>query len=257
MAELANKFEAQLKAAVIDRLFARSYVDDDAVLVSEMTVANWSRRVDVVLANGKLWGFEIKSDADSLSRLPGQIETFRHHFEKFVVVAAERFEAAILDMVPEGVGVWIADHDGGLKQKIAPRQSLLSGNSYISLMTVCELRNLLAANGRKNINGAPRSILQRMAAGLPISDLASAAREAIKRRHVDRYKDFLVQREADGTLAAIVSLRRLSNHAFKGHAIQEQCSTELHDLIGDLQIPADHPLLVHAPAGPVLRRRIG
>lgn len=252
MTRLANRSEAHVKAAVIDRLLAGAHLDDDAVLISEMTVANWSRRADVVLANGKLWAFEIKSDADNLARLPGQIETFRAYFEKFTVVAAERFEPAILAMVPDGVGVWIVDAGGTLKQKVAARQATLSKEAYASLMTVTELRRLLGANGVRAAKDAPRAVLETLARELPVSDLASAARDAVKRRHRVRHTEFISQQRRLGTLAAMVKLRRPQ---------QARPPSEVHTfsqkpLIEEPEIPADHPLLVNAPGGPVLKRKL-
>ncbi len=241
-----------MKAAVVDRLLAGSHVNEDAVLISEMTVANWSRRADVVLANGKLWAFEIKSEADSLSRLPGQIETFRNYFEKFTVVAAERFESAILAMVPDGVGVWIVDGEGNLKQKVAARQVTLSKEAYTSLMTGSELRRLLSANGLRPAKDAPRAALDLLARQLPASDLASAARDAVKRRHRVRHVEFLALRRRQGTLAAMIKLRRPQ----QARPLPEPPYHLALPMIDEPTIPADHPLLVQAPGGPVLKRKV-
>lgn len=252
MSAFANRSEAHVKAAVIDRLLTGSHVDDDAVLISEMTVANWSRRADVVLANGKLWAFEIKSDADSLARLPGQITAFCTYFEKFTVVAAERFEATILAMIPEGVGVWIVNAEGTVKQKIAPRQAQLSKAAYISLMTATELRRLLTANGFRAAKEAHRVDLERTAAGLPTSDLASAARDAVKRRHRSRHLDFLGHRQRVGTLAAMPALRRPKQN----RELSPPPPTSLPRTMAEVDIPDDHPLLLQAPGGPVLKRKV-
>jgi hypothetical protein len=217
-----------------------------------MTVANWSRRADVVLANGRLWAFEIKSDADSLARLPGQIETFRNYFEKFTVVAAERFERAIMEMVPEGVGVWIIDPEGSLRQRIAPRQSVLTKDAYISLMTATELRRLLVANGLRPAKGMQRGQLEGLSRALPTSDLSSAARDAVKLRHRARHQEFLGKRRTVGTLGAMSALRRPQQTRdfslpVPGVALPPTQAWT---------IPEDHPLLIHAPGGPVLRRKV-
>lgn len=81
--------EKAIKAALIDWLYAKGMVCD-AVVINEMVVANWARRADIAVANGRLYGFEIKSAFDSLKRLPGQIESFRRHFDKVTVVAASK-----------------------------------------------------------------------------------------------------------------------------------------------------------------------
>lgn len=50
--------------------------------LAELPIANFSRRIDLVMANGSLSGFEIKSEQDSLKRLGGQLETYMQYFEK-------------------------------------------------------------------------------------------------------------------------------------------------------------------------------
>ncbi|WP_133244817.1 sce7726 family protein [Caulobacter radicis] len=252
MVGLTNRSEAELKAAVIDRLLAGAHVDDDAVLISEMTVANWSRRADVVLANGKLWAFEIKSEADSLARLPGQAATFRTYFEKFVIVAAARFEAAITAMNLDGVGLWIAEADGTLKQRVAPRQTVLDPEAYISLMTASELRRLLIANGSRCPADAPRIRLEDAAARLPTRDLAAAARDAVKCRHRPRHREFMAHKDALGTLGAMWTLRRIT----KAQAPTPKRVQPAHCALPEVSIAPNNPNLVHAPAGPILKRQL-
>lgn len=251
MASVAIRTETPIKAAVIDRLFAGSHVDADSVIISEMTVASWSRRADIVLANGKLWAFEIKSDVDSLARLPGQIGTFQRYFEKFTIVAAERFESAILSMVPAGVGVWILGADGTIKQKIASRQSLLSKEAYISLMTATELKGLLVANGFQLQRNVQRAELVKGACGLSAFDLASAAREAVKRRHRTRHLEFIRLKNHVGTLSAMSTLRRPQ----QDRVLSPVLSAPLPDELEAIEVPTYHPQLIFAPSGPVLKRK--
>ncbi len=50
--------EADIKAALVDTLIESGFVDTNTVIISEFPVASWTRRADIVLANGKLLGFE-------------------------------------------------------------------------------------------------------------------------------------------------------------------------------------------------------
>ena len=205
--------ETRLKAAVIDRLFEAKAVDSDSVLVSEMMVANWSRRADIVLANGKLWAFEIKSESDKLARLPGQLESFAYHFEKFVVVVAPRFEEPVRMMLPEAVGLWVEERPGVLVERVRPRAMPMAKDASIALMTVVELRSLLACNGVANLKDAPRQRLEALARDFPATDLANAARNAIKRRHRKRHAAFVKKRELQCTGRAMGVLRKYAKRS--------------------------------------------
>ena len=250
MFDLSVRPEARLKAAVIDKLYSSSHVDRDAVLISEMVVDNWSRRADVVLANGKLWCFEIKSELDSMSRLPGQIDTFTRSFEKLVVVVASKFEKPARAILPEGVGLWVEECDGSLKERIRPKVAPLTKDAAIKAMTTAELRHLLACNGAAPTAGAQRADLSRLAASLPASDLANAARDAIKRRYRSRHAEFDAQRVTHGTIAALSSLRRPPARASRVEHVDDTPRTSSTEML----VPTDHPAFFMAPAGPVLRR---
>lgn len=251
MFDVSVRPEARLKAAVIDKLYSRSHVDHDSVLISEMVVDNWSRRADVVLANGKLWCFEIKSELDSLVRLPGQIDTFSRSFEKLVIVVAAKFEAAAKPMLTEGVGLWVEETDGSLKERVRPKVASLTKEAAIKAMTAAELRRLLACNGVTPGGDAQRAQLCRLAALLPASDLANAARDAIKKRHRARHISFQDQRATYGTVAALSALRRPATRSSNGGDDEAVSSTVLP---AEPTIADNHPAFFMAPAGPVLRR---
>jgi hypothetical protein len=97
--------EASIKIAVIDRLYDSGQLND-AILINEMVVANWSRRTDLTVVNGKLHAFEIKSDLDNLQRLNGQVTTYISRFDKVTVVTTPRFINAIKQIIPDEVELW-------------------------------------------------------------------------------------------------------------------------------------------------------
>ena len=54
---------------------ARRYKGDaDTLIIHELGVCSGDARIDLAVVNGKLHGYEIKSDADTLKRLPAQAE---------------------------------------------------------------------------------------------------------------------------------------------------------------------------------------
>ncbi|WP_460107606.1 sce7726 family protein [Pseudomonas sp. H1_F01] len=243
--------EARLKAAVIDRLINSGILDENSVLVSELTVDNWTHRTDIVLANGRLWGFELKSEKDSLSRLPAQIKSFSRHFEKFVLVVSKKFEKRVLELIKDanGVGLWVASNNGEITEKIRPRAKLISPEASISLITATELRRLLTANGIKHQKTSHRSDLVDLAKNLPPTILADGARTAIKIRFKEVHDRFLLQRERTDSYEAIPALRRTT-----GSKRPIALPYEADDLTKYPTIPTEHPDLIYSPSGPVIAR---
>ncbi|WP_156300623.1 sce7726 family protein [Neisseria sp. 74A18] len=134
---------------------------DDAVFIHELQVDNANRRADLVMANGKLCAFEIKSEFDSLDRLPGQIETYMHVFEQVVVVSASKHVKNIKEILPKGVGLF-EFIDGKFKQIIRPKtNSKLSSLAWATHLTSAELKILLRENNI-NYSGIKSELIDRV-----------------------------------------------------------------------------------------------
>lgn len=93
-----------LVAAVARRVGAKPHV-----LIPEVDV-RWSipARMDALLVADRISGFEIKSDVDSLTRLPRQVEAYGAVVERAVLVVGDRHLAAGTAAVPPWWTIWRA-----------------------------------------------------------------------------------------------------------------------------------------------------
>jgi hypothetical protein len=87
--------------------------DRDHVLVPEVEI-RWSipARIDALLVNDRISGFEIKSDADSLARLPRQVQAYGSVVERAHLVVGARHQEAATALVPQWWSIWIAAWNG-------------------------------------------------------------------------------------------------------------------------------------------------
>jgi len=139
--------EGQIRDAVIAKV-AKTAAGADAAFISEMFVDSFARRADLVVANGKLAVFEIKSHRDSLERLDGQLASYSRFFEQVTVVCAERHVAAVEASAPAYVGIWSIGNDGGIETIRPPRPiAQESIDSWLSFLPVDELRVMLREFG--------------------------------------------------------------------------------------------------------------
>ncbi|EHR2382131.1 sce7726 family protein [Salmonella enterica subsp. enterica serovar Newport] len=186
--------EQDVKVAFIDWLFRKGLLEN-ATIVNEMVVANWSRRADLAVANGHLQAFEIKSDFDSLKRLDGQLETFTSRFEKVTVVCAPKFTYEISKKVTSDVGVIeYLNTNKGIRFKIVQRgRTAVLGNKkvYINFLLKKELQLLLIENGKKFLFESGREALERIAEQIPLSRIRPFVLEAIKKRYKETSDDYL------------------------------------------------------------------
>lgn len=84
----------------------RPYHDcPDTIILNELGLANASARIDVAVLNGCLHGYEIKSAADTLRRLPRQISLYSECLEKLTIVCSSRHLEAVNNIVPSWCGI--------------------------------------------------------------------------------------------------------------------------------------------------------
>ncbi|CZX18763.1 sce7726 family protein [Enterobacter hormaechei subsp. steigerwaltii] len=186
--------EQDVKVAFIDWLFRKGLLEN-ATIINEMVVANWSRRADLAVANGHLQAFEIKSDFDSLKRLDGQLETFTSRFEKVTVVCAPKFTYEISKKVTSDVGVIeYLNTSKGIRFKIVQRgRTAVLGNKkvYINFLLKKELQLLLVESGKRFLLESGREALERIAEQIPLSRIRDFALKAIKQRYKETSDDYL------------------------------------------------------------------
>ncbi len=99
--------EGDIKALTLNYLRDMKIINQDSIIMSELTVGNYLKRVDLaILTKGKLIAFEIKSEADSLYRLEEQVHTYLKYFDMVIVASDTKFISKITHKLPKSVGLW-------------------------------------------------------------------------------------------------------------------------------------------------------
>ncbi len=104
-----HRHEYSYKAALTNQVLLRNHSLEEASLLTELRVGHC--RADVVILNGTSTVYEIKSERDSLDRLPKQINAFREVFANINVIVGENHVNAVLDSVDQDIGVLILSDD--------------------------------------------------------------------------------------------------------------------------------------------------
>lgn len=88
----------------------------DARLVEEMGVWSGSVRIDLALINGSLSGYELKSDSDTLERLPRQLAIYGRVFDYLHLIVGRKHLEKAQKILPDWWGIKIAiQGDCGIK----------------------------------------------------------------------------------------------------------------------------------------------
>jgi hypothetical protein len=175
--------EPDIKALLVQHLRQKKLLRKSDAIINEFTINKSSRRADLVIAKQKgLYAYEIKSEADSLSRLSDQLEKYQQFFDKVTVVASRKHIPRILNLVSQNTAVWEVTNKG---IKIVQRgriEIIRESKSFLTLMKACELRQL-AVNLGLSPKTRKRKLLENMVLGASQISIREAAIKATKKRY--------------------------------------------------------------------------
>lgn len=180
--------ESQLRQGVLDQLRQEWPADSGALILEELGTHSGDSRVDIAVVNGSLWGFELKSSADRLTRLPKQSEAFSEVFDFAVLVAASSHLDRAVGLIPAWWGLIEAhteDESMRLTERRAPRRNPSPNPHAVACLLwrpelVSILTELDAIGG---VRSATRLVLvDRLVRTLPVDELGEAVRKTIKAR---------------------------------------------------------------------------
>jgi len=125
---------------VLKNEFARKYARDNSTLVlDELGICHGAARLDLAVVNHLLHGYEIKSDVDSLKRLPDQIQIFNSVVDRMTLVVGYRHAYSALDMVPDWWGVRLADQNAENNETVLKTARLPRDNPAVDVNAVVAL----------------------------------------------------------------------------------------------------------------------
>lgn len=94
-----------IRKALIDRLSKEYAAYPNYRIIPELGLWHGASRIDVAVVNGILHGFEIKSDRDTLARLPEQMGIYNSVFDKVTLVVGSSHLIDAFRRIPEWWGI--------------------------------------------------------------------------------------------------------------------------------------------------------
>ncbi|NKE72983.1 sce7726 family protein [Candidatus Manganitrophus noduliformans] len=158
--------------------------DHQAKIIEELGVTHGAARVDIAVINGSIHGYELKSDIDTLYRLPSQMRYYNSVFDRITLVVGKSHLHEAIKIVPEWWGITIA--------KIIPSGEVLFCNireaeqnpyqtnfAVATLLWRNEALNILEESGRaKGVRSKARKVIyERLAEALDKRTLKSKVTE--------------------------------------------------------------------------------
>jgi len=143
--------DADIRIATKQALFVEHMGDAETVIFEELGVQHGLSRIDLAVVNGELQGFELKSDSDTLARLPEQVVSYGRVFDRVTLVVGERHLRRAVEVVPDWWGVRLARTESDKLEftdlKHAMRNPSPDPASIVALLWRAEALNFLGELG--------------------------------------------------------------------------------------------------------------
>jgi hypothetical protein len=141
-------------------------VASGGLLIDELGLCQGCARVDLVLLDESLRGFEIKSERDVLTRLAGQIKIYNRVLDQVTIVAPGRHLPKIYNLVPDWWGILEVSQAPSGIQLATVRPAImnpeLDAYSISQLLWRAEVLEVLAGLGLdKGVLSKPRAVIWR------------------------------------------------------------------------------------------------
>lgn len=101
--------DRDIRRALMAELERKYSKDNDTLVLDELGIGHGTARIDLVVVNHQLHGYEIKSDLDSLRRLPDQIRAYSRVMDRVTLIVGYKHAYDALQIVPEWWGVRLAE----------------------------------------------------------------------------------------------------------------------------------------------------
>jgi hypothetical protein len=178
--------EAEIRNALVTYLDRLHAGDEDTLVVEEVCVCQGTSRVDMAVVNGRLNGFEIKSDQDTLARLQSQIRDYAAVFDGVTFVVGPKHVDMLLLSIPEWCGVMVASDRAVRELRPAGENANRQPYALAQLLWRDEALGVLERKGfLKGVKTKPKTVLwKRLSESLTLSELGEEVRSALKARKV-------------------------------------------------------------------------
>lgn len=169
--------------------------DPDTLMIDELGILNGATRIDIAVINGQIEGFELKSERDTLERLPVQRDLYNRVFDRISLVVAENHLKAAEEIIPDWWGLAVASKRHCsvevTRERLPEMNRELDASTLASLLWRDEaLAVLNRHNAARGVRSKPREALyERLATALDLDVIRTEVRAALKARtawRVDR-----------------------------------------------------------------------
>ncbi len=171
------------------KVLTREYgKDEDTLIIEELGLCQGDARIDLAVINGIIHGFEIKSERDTLERLPMQEKYYNKTLDKVSIIAGQKHIKKIVGVVPNWWGIYEAANEFGelkINEICSPKDNPnIDPNAIVQLLWKNEALDILKSIGLcRGMKNKTRSIIWgHLVSSLSLDEIKKAVRQKLKSR---------------------------------------------------------------------------
>lgn len=187
------KNDSGIRAAIHSQLIQRHHANPATVVLDELGLCHGRARIDIAVINGHFHGYEIKADADDLSRLAAQLRIYNSVLDRGTVVVTSKHLGNTTRMLPAWWGITVPSlgRQGKICFSIERRATLNPGIDPLMVSALLwrnEVVTLLEALGhdKKSLRRPRHLLYQELCETLTLEQIRSVVRKTLKSRQTWR-----------------------------------------------------------------------
>jgi hypothetical protein len=181
--------DRDMRAVILDKVLAAHVSDPDVRVIEELGIEHGTCRVDIAVVNGFIHGFELKSESDTLLRLPRQIEAYSRSLDRATLVVSQAHLKGAEALLPRWWGIKVVARTSRGSLKVSTHRGV-ANNPGLSLFHMAHLMwrsEVVACLKQRGASakelGANRAALYQLFVDTaPSVEVRRQVREALKRR---------------------------------------------------------------------------
>ncbi|MEW5976032.1 MAG: sce7726 family protein [Acidobacteriota bacterium] len=179
--------DPQIRQLLLQSLRSTHDWNDDTLIIEELGLCQGEVRLDVAVISGAIHGYEIKSDGDTLRRLPAQREIYNRVLDFVTVIAGKRHLSKVQKLIPDWWGLCQVQATDNLKlEDIRPgkQNSAVDPSTLVQLLWKDEVLGVLKELGLdRGASSKSRTVLwERLVRNIRVEELKIIVRTKLKQR---------------------------------------------------------------------------
>ena len=181
--------QEKIKTLLIDKIIKDNQKINNYIICSEVPFLSGKRWADlIVLKKDKIIAYEIKSELDSLKKLPEQIKDYSNTFDKVYLVLSKKFKK--IPSIPQNIGLLKFENEKLSEQKDAKTQRKLKKENLSYFLWKQDLQKYVINKDKNEINRMRNTFVNKY----KLEKIKKLAISCLRERYEKRFELFLHDR---------------------------------------------------------------